>query len=303
LPSEWVWSAIEQTGRFDLAKSLAAVQQCLVCDGTPLGFPRFFDKFAILDKLPWCEKLLKSAAAAVVGQLEREQISYVWLRVGISKYLSPLGLPPAEILELLLGEFDELAPGRVGLILALRYDCLRPVQQQIANVVYSAVADRLVGIDLVGSEYYYDAQFYAKLLRPWRDAGKRLFAHVGEICNAENVDTAIRRLGVTDVCHGLAVLSAPDVVRLAVARRVCFHQSITSNWLTGAVRIGFHPIARFLRRGLLVTLGSDDPVVCQTTLAGEYHKLRLFLPSLSSADPDEILAQLRQTATERTIQK
>ena len=45
----------------------------------------------------------------------------------------------------------------------------------------------------------------------------------------------------------------------------------TSNIKTGAVRsYSDHPLPEFLRRGLLVTLGSDDPAMFGSTITNEY---------------------------------
>jgi aminodeoxyfutalosine deaminase len=54
-----------------------------------------------------------------------------------------------------------------------------------------------------------------------------------------------------------------------VALDVC----LASNAATGAFPPSRHPVLALLRAGVTVTLGTDDPGLFGTTLAGEYRRL------------------------------
>ena len=135
-------------------------------------------------------------------------------------------------------------------------------------------------------------------------------AHVGETGHAMNVVKAINFMGVTDVCHGIQLANPArstisddrqlnrlyflDLVRDA---GIHFHMSITPNYLTGVLHDQtWHPIVEFLDRDVKVTLGTDDPVVCNSTLDGEFERARLL--GISA----EKLEVVRRTAVDRTEQ-
>lgn len=135
------------------------------------------------------------------------------------------------------------------------------------------------GLDLAGDE--------AVAARPFRRLFRRLglpaTLHAGEGGGAENVREAIERFGARRIGHGVRVLEDPRVVDLARRRGVVFEVCPTSEFQTGAARRGrVHPARRLRDAGLPVTVNTDDPTVCGTTLTRE-----LRLASRLGLDPVE----------------
>lgn len=283
----------------DIAHSLDEVRRsmCFV-NGEPTGFYRFLSKFNILDSIPWDEQSLRRSTQLIAEQILAESIDYTWVRLSVNKYRGVLAnWPRWKIVELIRAIFADLIPGRVGLVLSLKYESHKELQTLVASD--ERIRNAVVGIDLVGSESYYSPEFYSVLLKPWKDAGKILFAHVGESCSKKNVITAIRDIGVTEVCHGVNAVDDPIVIELAKEYDVCFHMAISSNHLTGVVKPGPHPFLSCLRNGLKVTLGTDDPVQCSTTLQHEYELARNILNDYSNLDADDNINKLKAEAVNR----
>lgn len=309
---QFVWQTIQQLGLYYLAESLDDVVQAMTfAPQEPRGFHRFLDKFAILDKIEWTEELIDESIRAACGDLIDDGIDYTWMRFSINKYMTYLDWHRKDAILFVRDAFDRYAPGRVGLVLSVKYESQRANQRQVAALIQDPdVADALVGIDLVGAEEYFDPTFYRPLFCDWALANKRLFAHVGESQPASNIMAAMVELGVRDICHGIRAVSYPDgsvkldgdVIAYALRHDVCFHLALSSNLLTGVLeREDLHPISALLVAGVKVTIGTDDPIQCSTSLRKEYDLLRGYL-EMDGMSPKTIESYVRlvqTTAVER----
>lgn len=247
-------------------------------EGEPYGFHRFLDKFRILDRIKWNEDLIDGSIRAICQELESELVDYCWLDFSINKYMEPMNWHKKEAIQFIYNAFEKYRPGQVGLILSLKYESTRASQRQYADLIEDPdVADCVVGIDLVGDEAYFDAEFYKPLFAKWNDAGKMTRAHVAESEQALNGSLAITELGVTNIAHGLKMVNHPEMLAQALEYDITFDLGISSNYLTGVWDSpNSHPIQRMLDAGLKVTLGTDDPVQCQTNMTQELKWLQQF---------------------------
>jgi adenosine deaminase len=309
IPIDFLWEVIQEYGLSYLAESRDDIVKAVTfAANEQYDFHRFLHKFDLFDQIPWNEELLRLSILAVVRQLQKDNMDYVWLRFSINKYLTFMNWHRVDLIQFIHATFEEFAPGMVGLVLSLKYESPKVAQRQLTNLIHqSEIKQCLVGIDLVGDESVYEPEFYAGLLRPWRDAGKLLFAHVGETRSAFNVMSAIQEVGVTEICHGIRAVNFPEIIEAANQHDVCFHMTITSNLLTKAITtLHEHPVNEFLRRGAKVTMGTDDPVVCSTTLDREFKLLSELLSQRYDYDSDKtsaVIAQLTDMAEERCFKK
>lgn len=233
-------------------------------------FLRFLDKFRILDSIAWTEELVEHSIADICAGLQDEGIEYAWLDFSINKYTS-IGWTHRQAIEFIHGCFEKYRPGKVGLVLSLKYESDKDQQYEFAKLVKDDhIAERLLGIDLVGDESKFDPHFYVPLFNWWNCAGKITRAHVGESESHENIRSAIELMNVTNVAHGIKIVNDYNLICLAGDRRVTFDLALTSNILTGVFTGDVHPGVHMRNVGLMVTLGSDDPTQCSTTLANEH---------------------------------
>jgi len=117
--------------------------------------------------------------------------------------------------------------------------------------------------------------------------GMHRLIHAGEIGGPELVREAVEMLGAERIGHGIGVMRDERTMDFLAARGIPLEVCPTSNLRTGALArqlgrptAGYeqHPLPSFFRRGLPVTLSSDDPAMFETTLCDEYvhtHKMGL----------------------------
>ncbi len=123
--------------------------------------------------------------------------------------------------------------------------------------------------------------------------GLHRLIHAGEIGGPEIVRESIEMLGVERIDHGISVMRDERIMDFVAARNIPLDLCPTSNLRTGALArqlgkptAGYeqHPLPTFLRRGLPVTISSDDPAMFETTVSEEYgHMQRMGL------NPDELV--------------
>jgi adenosine deaminase len=243
--------------------------------GEKRDFQTFLKKFDVLDVIVWNEKAIEKAIEQVCFEIAKEKIEYVEIKLSIDKYVKHTNWTEKEVINFAhscFGRYADKWDILVGLVLSLKYESNRDRQKHVSKIIADpSVVDLLHGIDLVGDEQYFDASFYAPIFKEWKQAGKGLQAHVGESQGAENVRAAIEQLGVQRIAHGIKAAEFPDILKLANDNNICFDIALTSNYFTGVIDdLATHPVKKMLEQGCNITIGTDDPVVLDTTLDKEY---------------------------------
>ena len=144
------------------------------------------------------------------------------------------------------------------------------------NVVLAATAarfrdDGLTGFDLAGPEAAYpDPLTHGKAFAAARAGGLRITVHAGEWGGAAQVRRALD-VAPERIAHGPRAIDDPALCEELIARGVSLDLCPTSNWQAGIVpTLADHPLARLHRRGVPVTLNTDDTTVSDISLSQEY---------------------------------
>jgi adenosine deaminase/aminodeoxyfutalosine deaminase len=142
----------------------------------------------------------------------------------------------------------------------------------------------VIGIGIGGDERRGPAEWFRDQYARAKDQGLRLTAHAGESMGPESIWSALRELKAERIGHGLTAVKDPALMDYMAEHQVPVEICLSSNLRTGCCRsIEEHPLPEYLRRGMLVTLNTDDPEMFETTLNGEYELARERL-GLSACD-------------------
>lgn len=156
-------------------------------------------------------------------------------------------------------------------------DEMGPFWPSSIEVARTAVdyADRgVVGLDLSGIEPGFPPEMFQEPFRIARQAGLGITVHAGEAAGPENVRSAIEQLGATRVGHGVRVIQDEQILQLVKKRGITLELCPTSNVLTRAISsLQEHPIRKFYKEGIPVTVNTDDPTLCGVSLTEEYIEL------------------------------
>ena len=109
--------------------------------------------------------------------------------------------------------------------------------------------------------------------------GLHLLAHAGETGGPEQIKDAIDILHAERIGHGIAALRSTALMNTLAERKIPLEICPSSNLRTNALNIQLnsatsdlsqHPLPKFFRHGIPVTLSTDDPAMFHTTLLEEY---------------------------------
>jgi adenosine deaminase len=213
-------------------------------------------------------------ARALAGEFKRQNILYAEVLFSPARD-STAHLRPERVTEAVAAGFAQ-GPGDPSVRLIA--DFVRDNGPAEADKALSALIEMknplLAGIGIGGSEAPFPPAPFAPVFENARAAGLRTQAHAGESAGPESVWGAIRALKVDRIAHG--VRAREDAALMSYLERTGRPLDVcpTSNIRTGAFEsLSDHPAADFLRRGLRVSLSTDDPTLFGADLAGEFDAL------------------------------
>jgi adenosine deaminase len=238
------------------------------------SFHQFLAKFQLLRRFYRSQQAVERIAYEAVTDAVKDNIRYLELRfnpVALSRNqnfsLEEVTLWVCKSIQRAQQDHDTM----VRLILQIGRDESLTIAEEITELAVAHQDMGIVGIDLAGDEVNYPPERFAPIFDyAWRE-GLGITVHAGEAGGADNVYTAVQSLHATRIGHGIRVVESSEVVAFVRDRGVVLEVCPTSNLLTGVVRsLTHHPLPDLFSLGLEVTINTDDPSVCDTTLSDEY---------------------------------
>jgi adenosine deaminase len=184
------------------------------------------------------------------------------------------GLSADEALEAPLRGFEradaETGTRTAAIVCGLR--TLPPAASLAMAELAAAYRDRgVVGFDLAGSEAGNPPGRHAEAFRLAARAGVATTCHAGEGAGPESVWEALIECGARRIGHGTRIAEDPALLRYVNDFRIPIEVCLTSNVQTRATR-GYadHPLGLYLKRGLVVSLNTDNRLMSGTTMTDEF---------------------------------
>ena len=129
----------------------------------------------------------------------------------------------------------------------------------------------IVGIDLAGPEEGFPPEDFERPFQRAHRAGLKITTHYGEASEPHHIVTAIEKLKARRIGHGVRAAGDKVVLSYLIQHQIPLELCPTSNLMTRAIPdIQSHPLRKFMKAGMKVTINSDDPTLFGTTLSHEY---------------------------------
>jgi adenosine deaminase len=257
---------------------------------------------AFIERFKWMVGILadydacRRIAYENVLDAHAEGIDYVELRFSPCFMAEPHQLDPTGVVEAVV-EGVELARKESGMQAKLIGILSRTYGPENAWKELHALLhwrDHLVGLDLAGDEANFPGILFVEHIRKGREAGWKITVHAGESAGAGSVWQAITELGAIRIGHAVHALEDPKLMDFMKERHIGIETNLTSNVQTSTVAdYASHPVRKFIEKGLLATINTDDPGISGITLQYEYN---VAAPA-AGLSQDQIL-QLQRNALE-----
>lgn len=255
----------------------------------PGDFARFIESFI------WVTSFLRGPedyaliARRFAESMCRQNILYAEVTLSIGIMLRRNQDPAANYAAL-----KESAAQVPGVRLAWIFDAVRQwgaaAAMEVARIAAELRSPDIIAYGIGGDELGLPTSDLRGVYEYVAGQGMHRLIHAGEIGGPELVREAVEILGVERIGHGIGVMRDERTMDFLAARGIPLEICPTSNLRTGALarQIGQrtagyeqHPLPSFFRRGLPITLSSDDPAMFGTSLSEEYaHVQRMGLSNL-----------------------
>src|SRR5580704_15457946 len=286
-------------------------------DTAPRYAPGTFDQF--IENFIWITSFLRGPEDyALIAQrfaesMQRQNVLYAEVTLSIGVMIRRNQDPVVNFAAL-----RDAAAAVPGVRLAYIFDAVRQwgaaPAMEVATIAAELRSPDIVAYGIGGDELGLPTVDLRPVYEFVASQGMHRLIHAGEIGGPEIVREAVELLGAERIGHGIGVMRDERTMDFIAARNIPLEFCPTSNLRTGALarQIGrssagyeHHPLPQIFRRGIPVTLSSDDPTMFETTVSDEYrhaHRMGLApgeLVSLAEASfhhsflpPDEKRAML-----------
>jgi len=132
-------------------------------------------------------------------------------------------------------------------------------------------SDRICGFDLADAEDSTNPETFIPLINRARDEGLGITVHSGENTDAAAVLSALNLYKPSRIGHGIKIRGNEEAEEKILRNNIHLELCITSNYLTRSVpSLEEHPFPDFYKKGMQVSLNSDDPHLMNIDLVHEY---------------------------------
>jgi adenosine deaminase len=143
--------------------------------------------------------------------------------------------------------------------------------EKVAKVALSQPYEFVTGFGLGGDEIHFPPQLFEKTYAIARDAGLKTTIHAGEWDDAKSMETAIKTCKIDRIGHGVRAIESANTIALLKDLQIPLEICPSSNVVLGIYpNIATHPLPKFIEKGVLVSISSDDPPFMATTIDKEY---------------------------------
>ncbi|GIG59375.1 putative adenosine/adenine deaminase [Longispora fulva] len=230
------------------------------------GWADFQDRYdtarAVVRSAPDIARLVREAAETDAA----DGAGWLELQVDPTSYAARLGSAEA-VLEAVLAGVSE-APIPVGVVIAASWGADPGHAERLARL--AAATPGVVGFGLSNDERLGKVGDFAAACRIAADAGLRIVPHAGFYEPAAHVRDCVEVLGAHRVGHAVTAATCADTLAVLAERRVAVELCPTSYPPLGVA----WDLFALLDAGVPVALGTDDPLLFEVGLAGEYQIAR-----------------------------
>lgn len=266
IPFETLFNLIKKYGGDTQVPNIASLKEHFVYQ----DFPQF------LETWNWKNQFIREyedftyIVEETAKDLYKQNIRYVEAFYSPADVMAQ-GLKPQEVTVAIRQGLDKVPGIKINLIT----DLVRNVPPEMANRIVDEISEvknyGVIGIGLGGAEQKFPAEIFTAAYEKAAKAGFHLTAHAGEASGAGSIWSAIRNLKVERIGHGTRAEEDPALVEYLLEHQLPLEMCPISNVKTKVVSsIERHPIREYFKKGIQVTVNTDDPKMFGNSLTDEY---------------------------------
>ena len=237
----------------------------------------YLEKFDLPLLVLQTREAIRKGMYTLVSSLKEQGMLYAEIRFAPQLHTKK-GLTQEQVVKAALQGLQEAAAGsffKAKLILC----CMRGADNREENLLTVRTAAAFLGrgvaaLDLAGAEALYPTADYGEVFALAKELSVPFTIHAGEADGPESIRAALR-MGASRIGHGVRAGEDPELLEELKEKQIPLEMCPSSNVQTKAVpSLSEHPVLSYLRRGLLVTVNTDNMTVSDTTIEREFRLLK-----------------------------
>lgn len=218
-----------------------------------------------------------------VKKIKSEGLHYIELRFSPEHFSLQNNFNRIDIIKIIL-EASQIAAAETDLQIKFIMTFNRSKQSPESMLeLYKKVLEQdfseIVGVDLAGDETNYPPELFSSFFEEVYKVGiHKIDIHAGEICDSKQIWTAIDSLHASRIGHGISSYYDKPLQQELIDRNISLCQCLISNYQTNAwADSKNHPIGYNFKKGIPVSINSDDPTIQNANLVDDYYKIIEYL--------------------------
>jgi adenosine deaminase len=239
------------------------------------------------------KETIATAIEIYARKLIDDNVKYVEIRCSPYKYTREK-LTVSEVVDCIMDAMDKFSDKIMYNIICIvgRQSGHEEIEQSISEIINlldnnEHFANKLVGIDLAGNESSNSPKQLRELFMPFLKRCIHITIHAGETEPVDSIWEAVYHLSADRIGHGLKLLDRKEFIPRLVDKNIGVEMCPSSNrQIVGYGKAGdaTYPLKEYMKRGLKVTLNTDNQGISRTTASNEYFVAARLVGGLSLWD-------------------
>lgn len=253
-----------------IEKSLEDVTKMLRVNKDCRDLNEYLEKFDLPAQVLQEPENIEEATYELFEDLSKQNVIYAEVRFAPTKHMEK-GLSCNEVVEAAIRGMER-AKAKYGIDGSLILCCIRgetfETNLQAVSSAKKFLNKGVSAIDLAGAEALFPTEDYRNIFEIADKEGIPFTIHAGEADGPESIKTALE-FGAKRIGHGVRSIEDKRLMDILRIREIPLEVCPISNLQTQAIE-GKHPLEELYRRGLFITISTDNNTVSNTNILDEY---------------------------------
>jgi adenosine deaminase len=244
-------------------------------------------------KLLKTKQTLKKAVDIYANNLIKDHVRYVEIRCSPYKYETE-SFSIDDVVNCIMDTMDKYKK-----VITYRLICIIGRESGIDDIYKSIdiinklrisnprFKEKLVGVDLAGNEERNSPKELRNSFMPFLENCIHITIHAGETEKVDNIWEAVYYLSADRIGHGLCLLDKEELIPRFIDKNIGIEMCPSSNrQIVGYGKPGdsLYPLKEYMKRGLKVTVNTDNCGISRTSLSNEFYEAARLCGELSLWD-------------------
>jgi adenosine deaminase len=235
----------------------------------------YLERFSLPNLVLQTEYGLETCTLDLLERLKKDGLKYVEIRMA-PQLSTNKGLTQRKVVKILVKTLK--IAEKTGIFSNLILCMMRGENTKKQNIETIKVANDFLGkgivaMDLAGAEGLFPNEMFEEEFSLINKLGIPLTVHSGEASGASSVASALK-FGACRIGHGIKSIEDDSVINELIRRKITLEVCPKSNLDTKTIsKYEDLPLKEFIKKGVKISINTDDMTVSNTTLKQEYETL------------------------------